>query len=196
MNHLDARECGALLADVFHEMALVHGHVHGDPHAGNVYLRVHSCSRNTCTPELVLLGTQCTGLAGTKVQILTQQALLRALDHGLYHRIPDPMRRDLCKLLLASVSPFASRRRCSIYLLYWYKSTFVTGTKVHASRPLQASARLVQECMLYWYTSACFTGTKVHASRPLQASARQRAALCLASQVRGLKLLVYEAFSY
>ena len=78
MNHLDARECGALLADVFHEMALVHGHVHGDPHAGNVYLRVHSCSRNGCTPELVLLGTQRTGLIGTNVQILTQKAVLRS----------------------------------------------------------------------------------------------------------------------
>jgi len=86
-NHLDPRECGKLLADVFHEMALVHGHVHGDPHAGNVYLRVHKCTPKGCTPELVLL------------------------DHGLYHTVPDAMRRDLCKLLLASVSPFATRRR-------------------------------------------------------------------------------------
>ena len=86
-SHLDALECGALIADVFHEMALVHGHVHGDPHAGNVYLRVHSCSPKGCTPELVLL------------------------DHGLYHTVPDAMRRDLCQLLLASVSPFATRRK-------------------------------------------------------------------------------------
>ena len=43
-NHLDPIACGQLLADVFHEMALVHGHVHGDPHAGNVYLRVHRCT--------------------------------------------------------------------------------------------------------------------------------------------------------
>ena len=84
-NHLDPLECGTLIADVFHEMALVHGHVHGDPHAGNVYLRVHSCTPSGCTPELVLL------------------------DHGLYHRVPDAMRRDLCRLLLASVSPFATR---------------------------------------------------------------------------------------
>ena len=33
------------------------------------------------------------------------------LDHGLYHTVPDGMRRDLCKLLLASVSPFSTRRR-------------------------------------------------------------------------------------
>jgi len=85
--HMDALECGQLVADVFHEMALVHGHVHGDPHAGNVYLRVHSCTAQGCKPELVLL------------------------DHGLYHTVPDAMRRDLCKLLLASVSPFATRRR-------------------------------------------------------------------------------------
>jgi aarF domain-containing kinase len=86
-NHLDARQCAQLLADVMHEMALVHGHVHGDPHAGNVYVRVQTCSLDGCTPELVLL------------------------DHGLYHTVPDAMRRDLCKLLLASVSPWATRRR-------------------------------------------------------------------------------------
>lgn len=86
-NHLDPLACGTLIADVFHEMALVHGHVHGDPHAGNVYLRVHSCSSTGCTPELVLL------------------------DHGLYHPVPDGMRRDLCRLLLASVSPFSTRKQ-------------------------------------------------------------------------------------
>ncbi|EKX38187.1 hypothetical protein GUITHDRAFT_115732 [Guillardia theta CCMP2712] len=84
-SHLDKRDCGDLIADVFSEMLLVHGHVHGDPHNGNVYLNVNSCGKKGCKPGLILL------------------------DHGLYHNISDNMRRDVCKLLIASVSPFASR---------------------------------------------------------------------------------------
>ena len=44
----------------------------------------------------------------THTPTFTQVVLL---DHGLYHTVPDGMRRDLCKLLLASVSPFSTRRR-------------------------------------------------------------------------------------
>jgi len=82
--HLSRAECGALVADVFYEMALVHGLVHGDPHAGNIYLRAGECTRAGCKPQLVVL------------------------DHGLYHKIPRGMRRNLCRLVLAQVSPFAS----------------------------------------------------------------------------------------
>ena len=36
---LDPADVGSLIADTFAEMALCHGHVHGDPHAGNIYVR-------------------------------------------------------------------------------------------------------------------------------------------------------------
>ena len=35
----NSRRVGAALSSVFSEMVFVHGHVHGDPHAGNVYVR-------------------------------------------------------------------------------------------------------------------------------------------------------------
>ncbi|KAJ1473274.1 ABC1 family-domain-containing protein [Baffinella frigidus] len=85
--HLSRSECGELVSDVFYEMALVHGLVHGDPHAGNVYLRVGECTKSGCKPQLVML------------------------DHGLYHTIPPAMRKDLCRLIIAQLSPFASHAR-------------------------------------------------------------------------------------
>lgn len=39
------RRVGAVLASVMAEMVFVHGHVHGDPHAGNVYVRRRPAAR-------------------------------------------------------------------------------------------------------------------------------------------------------
>ncbi|CAE7757598.1 adck1, partial [Symbiodinium necroappetens] len=36
---LDVDECAQLICDTFAEMIFVHGRVHADPHAGNIYFR-------------------------------------------------------------------------------------------------------------------------------------------------------------
>eukprot|EP00288_Rhodomonas_lens_P020244 CAMPEP_0177691704 /NCGR_PEP_ID=MMETSP0484_2-20121128/1454_1 /TAXON_ID=354590 /ORGANISM="Rhodomonas lens, Strain RHODO" /LENGTH=639 /DNA_ID=CAMNT_0019202357 /DNA_START=14 /DNA_END=1933 /DNA_ORIENTATION=+ len=73
---LKPQAVGRLIADTFAEMALCHGHVHGDPHAGNIYIRARG---DPPTPELVLL------------------------DHGLYYEVDKGTRMRLCKLLLACI---------------------------------------------------------------------------------------------
>ncbi|EKX50448.1 hypothetical protein GUITHDRAFT_157281 [Guillardia theta CCMP2712] len=67
---LRLEDVGELVADTFSEMILCHGHVHGDPHAGNIYVRAKGSPPR---PELVLL------------------------DHGLYHSIDDVSREKLCR---------------------------------------------------------------------------------------------------
>lgn len=51
---LDVEECAALLCSAFAEMIFVHGRVHADPHAGNIYFRAlgHGGARR---PQLVIL---------------------------------------------------------------------------------------------------------------------------------------------
>lgn len=36
---LDVAECAQLICDTFAEMIFVHGRVHADPHAGNIYFK-------------------------------------------------------------------------------------------------------------------------------------------------------------
>ncbi|EKX31453.1 hypothetical protein GUITHDRAFT_83115, partial [Guillardia theta CCMP2712] len=77
---LELEECGQVVSDVLTELALVHGCVHGDPHAGNIYLvarEVEGSSR--VKPALVML------------------------DHGLYHHVEERVRKDLCLLFLACI---------------------------------------------------------------------------------------------
>lgn len=57
---LDPLECASLLCNTFAEMIFIHGRVHADPHAGNVYFKA-IVQDGKVTPQLVLL------------------------DHGLYH---------------------------------------------------------------------------------------------------------------
>ena len=80
---LDLRECGAAVADTLAELALCHGHVHGDPHSGNIYV--------TCGPE--------TGWWSRR-----PRPCVVVLDHGLYHDMDDVLRTDLCQLYLACVA--------------------------------------------------------------------------------------------
>jgi hypothetical protein len=54
----------------------------------------------------------------------------------------------------------ASGVRCSVYLLYWYKSTCFTGTKAGSfvcerlgCQVIGLLALLVQKYLLYWYKS-------------------------------------------
>lgn len=72
---LDVTECGQLIADTFAEMIFVHGRVHADPHAGNIYFRAMQVPEGSRKmPQLVLL------------------------DHGLYHELNEnDVRKNLCQ---------------------------------------------------------------------------------------------------
>ncbi len=70
-----------LIADTFTEMVLCWGHVHGDPHAGNIYI---------CAEKKGVLG-------GVKPRLVM-------LDHGLYHSMDDDLRTDMCRLFTACVT--------------------------------------------------------------------------------------------
>lgn len=71
---LDVGECADLLCATFSEMIFVHGRVHADPHAGNIYLRARGVSGGRVEPELVIL------------------------DHGLYHDLSEGgVRRNFCR---------------------------------------------------------------------------------------------------
>ena len=72
---LHPAQVAALLADVAAEMALQAGRVHGDPHAGNVYVRRLPGGG----PQLVML------------------------DHGLHHTLSEELRLRLCRLVAACV---------------------------------------------------------------------------------------------
>lgn len=65
-------------------MVLVHGFVHGDPHAGNVHVRAHP---------------------------VTKDAQIVILDHGLYHEIDDKLRSDFCELVHSCILMRRSRIR-------------------------------------------------------------------------------------
>ncbi|CAE8704620.1 unnamed protein product [Polarella glacialis] len=76
---LDVEECAQLICDTFAEMIFVHGRVHADPHAGNIYLRpIDEGGRRR--PQLVLL------------------------DHGLYYDLRREIAAFSCHSLVAGVS--------------------------------------------------------------------------------------------
>ncbi|CAE8581253.1 unnamed protein product [Polarella glacialis] len=71
---LDVDECARLISDTFAEMIFVHGRVHADPHAGNIYLRAVDLGSGRLQPQLVLL------------------------DHGLYHDLHENgVRLNFCR---------------------------------------------------------------------------------------------------
>jgi len=69
---LSSTTLGKTVAEAFAELTLVHGVVHGDPHAGNVYAR-----RGPDGEQLVIL------------------------DHGLHHKLVDADRVAMCRLICA-----------------------------------------------------------------------------------------------
>jgi len=77
-----SEQMGEYVCRAFGILSLVHGLVHGDPHAGNVY---------------------ATGGNG--------YARLVILDHALYHRLTDADRLAFCELILACARPFPSRTK-------------------------------------------------------------------------------------
>lgn len=78
---LDVNECAQLLCETFAEMIFVHGRVHADPHAGNIYFRAVPGDSGVVSPQLVLL------------------------DHGLYYDLHEgDVRYNFCKYWQACVS--------------------------------------------------------------------------------------------
>eukprot|EP01006_Ploeotia_vitrea_P018106 TRINITY_DN49371_c0_g1_i1.p1 TRINITY_DN49371_c0_g1~~TRINITY_DN49371_c0_g1_i1.p1 ORF type:complete len:586 (+),score=56.79 TRINITY_DN49371_c0_g1_i1:51-1760(+) len=73
-NGFNPYEVGKLIASTFAEITLKYGVVHGDPHAGNVYLRKHPTLGG---PQLVLL------------------------DHGLHHCVDKKTRHKLCDVIVS-----------------------------------------------------------------------------------------------
>ena len=80
-NNLSLLDCGEIVSDTLAEMALCWGHVHGDPHAGNIYV--------------------CAGRSGMLAGLSPKVVLL---DHGLYHDVDDVLRLDLCRLFNACIA--------------------------------------------------------------------------------------------
>ena len=85
---LDPLLVGDMLVETFMKMVLVSGFVHGDPHAGNVYVR-----RKKEETE----GDSDPGTAGMAT------AELVVLDHGLYHTFSEESRRNFCMLYLSCI---------------------------------------------------------------------------------------------
>lgn len=81
---LSPARLGDLVGAAFSSLALVHGLVHGDPHAGNVYARA---APGSGAAQLVIL------------------------DHGLYHRLTDADRLAICELVLACATPIPNRAK-------------------------------------------------------------------------------------
>lgn len=69
--HIKPSDVASILSDTFGRMFTCVGLVHGDPHAGNLRVRLHP---QTGQPQLCLL------------------------DHGLYVQLDDDLRHDMCRL--------------------------------------------------------------------------------------------------
>ncbi|GJP41628.1 hypothetical protein CLOM_g1274 [Closterium sp. NIES-68] len=74
---LNPLEVAALLVEVFAEMVFCHGHLHGDPHPGNVLIQAHA-------PGATRKGHRNFDIV--------------LLDHGLYREMDDSFRNDFCQL--------------------------------------------------------------------------------------------------
>ena len=126
------RRVGAALSSVFAEMVFVHGHVHGDPHAGNVYVRRRPQPREKGGEEggssggagsgggVANGGGGVAGVGGdhgdsgglgsskrsTSKKRIGSGGLdpqIVILDHGLYHDVSDELRSDFCQLVMACI---------------------------------------------------------------------------------------------
>ena len=86
---------GSIIANVFADLVLIHGLVHGDPHAGNVYARPRPAD-----PQ---------GAAGAAVGGDTNEVVL--LDHGLYHHLSRQDRLQLCSLISHCASPWPNKQK-------------------------------------------------------------------------------------
>ena len=101
----DPAAVGATLASVFSEMLFVDGFVHGDPHAGNVYVRERVESRDESREESRDV------IAASSATTTNKDPQIVLLDHGLYHELSDDLRGELCALVSACVGRDAVRAR-------------------------------------------------------------------------------------
>ncbi|GAB4820740.1 hypothetical protein N2152v2_007786 [Parachlorella kessleri] len=85
---LDPKAVGMLLLEAFADMTFVHGHVHGDPHPGNILVRADWASQGWFS--WLMLGRQ-------------PRPQLVLLDHGLYIDLPRDMRLQYCQMWCAFV---------------------------------------------------------------------------------------------
>ena len=131
----DPKRVGAALASVFSEMVFVHGHVHGDPHAGNVYVRERP-------PNPVSASAR---------RGVEKEPQIVLLDHGLYHDLSDTVRADFCALVNACVrrdargtrkqsTRFAGKELCRFFPLI-LSPWFVFGSPDLRAADLKAAAR-------------------------------------------------------
>src|SRR5271170_5349542 len=77
-HNISPREVSTALAAIFDEMTFISGHLHCDPHLGNVFIRPHP-SAHPANFQIVLL------------------------DHGLYRHLPQQLRVDYAKLWLSII---------------------------------------------------------------------------------------------
>lgn len=76
---IDPKQVAEVLVEVFAEMVFCHGHLHGDPHPGNILVKATPDSKGARKFELVLL------------------------DHGLYRLLDEEFRGDFCRLWKALI---------------------------------------------------------------------------------------------
>ena len=105
---LDVRECGELICDTFAEMIFVHGRVHADPHAGNIYFKASEG-----------------GLGGVnRCEVIEVEGRKRPqlvlLDHGLYYDLCEgdhDVRLNFCRYWKAGLSALG-RFRCPFRFIH------------------------------------------------------------------------------
>ena len=68
------------LSAIFNEMTFISGHLHCDPHLGNVFIRPYNNNKPGENFQIVLL------------------------DHGLYRHLPQPLRTNYAKLWLSIIN--------------------------------------------------------------------------------------------
>ena len=145
----DPRKVGSAIAGVFAEMVFTHGFVHGDPHAGNVYV-CDAAEANRVDPrgggskEASSSDDSASKPVGLNFRVVL-------LDHGLYHEMPPDMVKDFRSLVSSCVrGDHAMTRRVSrrfagkdlhrffpLLLSPW----FVFGARDITAADLRAAAR-------------------------------------------------------
>lgn len=80
-HNISPREVSTALSAIFNEMTFISGHLHCDPHLGNVFIRPHPPTSSTSSNFQIVL-----------------------LDHGLYRQLPQQLRVDYAHLWLSIIN--------------------------------------------------------------------------------------------
>ena len=134
---LDPLVVGDLLASTFMKMVLVSGFVHGDPHAGNVYVR-----RKRMEPASTETKNEKDENDDDDDDDDTKKGEARAelvvLDHGLYHTLDTESRKNFCKLYLSCVA-------CDYDGIKEHATYFARGRNASSTRDEKASTTSEEE---------------------------------------------------